>query len=84
MEYIPRILEKLANLDQAKILLALPDKDRDPALGRTLKVSDKFAQNLNMNKATVEKHLQELYEKGVIVPTNLGPSIARTWMQLHD
>ena len=83
-EYIPRILSKLANLEQARILLALPDPDRDASAGRSLKVSEKFARKLNLDKDTVDKHIQELVEKGVVFPTKSGPQMARTYMQLHD
>ena len=83
-EYIPRILAKLANLEQAKILRALPDRDREASAGRSLKVSEKFAKKLNLDKEIVDKHIQELFEKGVVFPTKTGPQMARTWMQLHD
>jgi ferredoxin len=83
-EYIPRILAKLANLEQARILRALPDPDRDASAGRSLQVSEKFAQKLGLNPETVAKQIQELFEKGVVFPTRAGPQMARTWMQLHD
>ncbi len=83
-EYIPRILSKLANLEQARILRALPDPDRGASAGRSLKVSDKFARKLNLGKDIVDKHIHELFEKGVIFPTKSGPQMARTYMQLHD
>ena len=83
-EIIQRILAKLANLEQAKILQALPDPDVEPTSGRTLEVSRKFAQKLNLDKRTVDKHISELYEKGVVFPTKKGPSMARTFIQLHD
>ncbi len=83
-ESLPRIIEKLANLEQAKILRALPDPDRDPEAGRSLEVSEAFAKKLNLDKKTVGKHLQELYEKGAVFSTSKGPSMARRRMQLHD
>jgi ferredoxin len=83
-EYIPRILAKLADPDQARILQALPDTDRDAEAGRALTISDQFADKLGMDKVNIEKHLRELYEKGVVFPTRKGPQMARTWMQLHD
>jgi ferredoxin/DNA-binding transcriptional ArsR family regulator len=83
-EYIPRILARLANLEQARILRALPDPDRDAAAGRSLQVSEKFAEKLGLPKETVDKHIRELFEKGVVFPTKAGPQMARTWMQLHD
>ncbi|OGO21839.1 MAG: hypothetical protein A2144_14365 [Chloroflexi bacterium RBG_16_50_9] len=83
-EYMPRILAKLANLEQARILRALPDPDRDASAGRSLKVSEEFAEKLGLAKEVVDKHLRELFEKGVVFPTRAGPQMARTWMQLHD
>lgn len=83
-ELIPRILSKLANLEQAAIMKALPDKARDPSAGRSLAVSNTFAEKLGMDKEIVDKHIRELFEKGVLFPTRKGPQMARNWMQLHD
>jgi ferredoxin len=83
-EYLPLILAKLATLEQARIVKALPDPDRDPAAGRSLKVSETFARKLNLDKKTVDKHIQELFEKGLLFPTKAGPQMARTLLQLHD
>ena len=84
LEYTPRILSLLANKEQARILRALPDRDREPGAGRSLKVSGEFARKLNIDKEIVDKHIWELFEKGVVFPTKVGPQMARTWMQLHD
>lgn len=81
---IPRILAKMANLEQARMVAALPDPDRGGEAGRSLEVSDKFAEKLGLDKTTVDKHIQELYEKGLLFPTKSGPQMARTFMQLHD
>jgi NAD-dependent dihydropyrimidine dehydrogenase PreA subunit len=83
-EIMQRIFARLANMEQARILQALPDPDLGPTQGRTLEVSEKFAQKLNMDKKTVDKHIRELFEKGVVFPTKKGPSLARTILQLHD
>ncbi|MBW2622818.1 MAG: hypothetical protein JRD68_07910, partial [Deltaproteobacteria bacterium] len=83
-EIMQRILARLADLEQAKILQALPDPDLESTAGRTLEVSQKFAQKLNLDKKTVDKHIRELYEKGVVFPTRKGPAMARTFLQLHD
>jgi len=53
--YIPRILAKLANLEQARILRELPAPS-----------AEEIAEKLNLDKETVEKHIQELYEKGLV------------------
>jgi len=83
-EHMARILSKLANLEQAKIVAALPDPDRDPKLGRGLDVSEAFAKKLGMSKETVDKHIRTMYEEGLLFPTRGGPSMARTFLQLHD
>lgn len=79
-----KILARMANLEQARLVAALPDTDRSPTAGRSLEVSDKFAQKLGLDKKTVDKHIRELYEKGLLFPTRTGPQMARTYMQLHD
>ena len=83
-EHMQRILAKLANLEQAKIIAALPDPSFPPSADRTLEVSQEFARKLNMDKKAVDKHIRELYEKGLVFPTKKGPSMARTFIQLHD
>ena len=69
---MPRILAKLANLEQAKILRELPAP------------SEEIVRKLNLPKSAVDGHLQELMEKGVVFPTKKGPQMARTMEQLHD
>ena len=81
---VPRILARMANLEQARLVAALPDADREAAAGRSLEVSNEFARKLGLDKATVDKHIRELYEKGLLFPTRAGPQMARTFMQLHD
>jgi len=71
-KYMPRILEKLANLEQARILRELPSP------------SDEIAKKLNLDRETVDKDLQELTEKGVVVVTRHGPRMVRSKGQLHD
>ncbi len=83
-EIMPRILARLANAEQARIVAALPDPDLPASSGRSLEVSDAFARKLGMDKAVVTKHIRELFEKGLLFPTKKGPAMARTFMQLHD
>jgi len=71
-EYLPHILAKLANLEQAKIVRELPAP------------SEEIAKKLNLDKSIVDKHIQELIEKGLVFPTKKGPQMARTMEQLHD
>jgi electron transport complex protein RnfB len=70
--YLPQILAKLANLEQAKIVRELPASSED------------IAKKLNLEKSAVEMHIQELIEKGLVFPTKKGPQMARTMAQLHD
>ncbi len=83
-EYVARILAKLANPEQAKIVAALPDPNQTASAARTLEVTEEFAKSLNLDKKTVDKHIRELFEKGLVFPTKKGPSMARTFIQLHD
>jgi len=70
--FMPRILAKLANLEQAKILQLLPAP------------SEEIGNKLNLDKAAVDRHIQELIEKGLVFPTKKGPQMARNIEQLHD
>jgi len=70
--YVPRILEKLANLEQARILRELPTPPEE------------IARKLNLDKETVDNHLQEMYEKGLVTPTSKGIHFIRSVAQMHD
>jgi electron transport complex protein RnfB len=83
-EFMPRIIARLANQVEARIVAALPDPDLKPVAGRSLEISEAFASRLNMDKATVEKHIRALFEKGLVFPTKKGPTMARSLYQLHD
>jgi electron transport complex protein RnfB len=84
VEHTAQILARMANLEQAKLVVALPDPDRSKGAERSLEVSEEFARKLDLDKDTVDKHIRELYEKGLLFPTRAGPQIARTIIQLHD
>jgi ferredoxin/biotin operon repressor len=71
-ETMQKILAKLATLEQAKVILELP------------KPSEEIAQKLKLSKETVDKHIQEMVEKGLVVLTRKGPQVARSEGQLHD
>jgi hypothetical protein len=71
-EIMPRLLEKMMNLEQAKIINALPASPAD------------IAQQLNLDKATVDKHMQEMFEKGLLYPGKTGWHMTRSWAELHD
>jgi DNA-binding NarL/FixJ family response regulator len=59
-EIMPRLLERMMNLEQAKILNALPASPAD------------IAKQLNLDKATVDKHMQGMFEKGLLYPGKSG------------
>ena len=82
-KYMPWIMERLMNVDQARILLALPDMEREESLGR-FEVSEQFAKKLNMDMGTVKKHIRYLYENGMLFPTRRGPQAPRSVAQWID
>ena len=71
-KYLPRILARLANLEQAQIVRELPTP------------SAEIAKKLGLDKTVVDRHIQELIEKGLVFPTKRGPQMARTVEQIHD
>jgi len=71
-KYMLKILQKLANIEQARIICELPGP------------SGEIAKKLNIDEKRVDEHLQELFEKGLIFPTRKGYQMARTFAQLHD
>jgi NAD-dependent dihydropyrimidine dehydrogenase PreA subunit len=71
-EIMPRLLERLMNLEQARIINALPASPDD------------IAKQLNLDKATVDKHMQEMFEKGLLYPGKSGWHMTRSWPELHD
>lgn len=81
--YFPWILERLMNLDQAKLVMALPDKERNESTDK-LEVSEGFAKKLNLDKKTADKYVRDLYEKGFLYPTRKGPQPPRNLGQWID
>jgi len=81
--YFPWIMERLMNIDQARLVLALPDPHREDTMGR-LELSDAFIRELNLDKKTAENYVVELYEKGFLFPTRKGPQIPRAMGQWLD
>ena len=72
-KYWPRMLKKLLSLEQAKIVRELPASS-----------SGEIAEKLNLDKETVDKQMQELYEKGVVYYTKKGIRAAHNVIELHD
>jgi NAD-dependent dihydropyrimidine dehydrogenase PreA subunit/DNA-binding transcriptional ArsR family regulator len=60
-KYIPKILAKMANLEQAKIINEMP-----------VSSTDELVERLGMSKELVEKHVHELIEKGLVLPRKKG------------
>jgi len=71
-QVMPYVLETLANLEQARILNEVPT------------APEEIAQKLNLDKETVDKHIQEMFEKGLLFPGRTGWHLARSWGSLHD
>ena len=57
---IPRIFQKIANLEQAKIMDELPNH------------VENIAKKLGLSKVKVQKDLQYLYERGLVTPGRTG------------
>jgi NAD-dependent dihydropyrimidine dehydrogenase PreA subunit/biotin operon repressor len=70
--FMPQILQRLMSFEQAQIVQELPAPPEE------------IGTKLNLDKAAVEAHLQELFEKGVVFPTRKGYQMARTFSQMHD
>lgn len=69
---MPYVFESLINLEQAKIL------NEEPA------PSEEIAEKLNLDKETVEKHIQYMFEIGLLFPGKSGWYLTRSWGALHD
>ncbi|MDD5288887.1 MAG: 4Fe-4S binding protein [Dehalococcoidales bacterium] len=82
-KYVPWMLERFLPLEQAKVVIALPDTFRKESDGR-LEVSEEFAKKVGVDKNTINKYMQALFEKGFIFPTRKGPQIPRFISQWFD
>jgi NAD-dependent dihydropyrimidine dehydrogenase PreA subunit/DNA-binding transcriptional ArsR family regulator len=71
-KYVPLLFEKLATVEQARIMRELPDPPEE------------ISRKLNLDKETIDKHLQEMYEKGLITRTSKGIRFIRSIVQMHD
>lgn len=69
---MPHVFEKLVNLEQARILNEYPTSLPE--------IAEKFSLDLE----TVEKHTQEMFEKGLIHPGRTGWHLTRSWGSMHD
>ena len=71
-ERLRKIFEKLVTWEEAEILLEMPT------------LPDEIAEKLNLDRATVERRIEELYRRGLLVPTSKGYFMPRSITQLHD
>ena len=64
---MPYVFESLINLEQAKIL------NEEPA------PSEEIAEKFNLDKETVENHIQYMFEIGLLFPGKSGWYLTRSW-----
>jgi len=84
-KYAPWILEKMMTPQQARISLALPDTHREPSWGKEHQgVTEQFAKDLDLDKETVDKDLEELAKqegprlrRRFVSPTRNGYQVPR-------
>ena len=69
---MPYVFESIVNLEQARIL------NEEPA------PSEEIAKKFNLNLETVEKHIQYMFEIGLLFPGKSGWYLTRSWGALHD
>jgi ferredoxin/biotin operon repressor len=72
LKNLPRLLAKLADLEEARILNELSAS------------SEAIAERLNLGRGTVEKNLKALFEKGLVFQGKTGWHLIRSWGALHD
>ena len=71
-ELVPIILQKIANMEQAKIMRELPN------------TTEVIADTLSMDNETVENNLQYLFERGVVTPGRSGWNQVTSTVLLKD
>ncbi|MDM8001178.1 MAG: 4Fe-4S binding protein [Dehalococcoidia bacterium] len=71
-EHMHKIIRKLVNPEEGRLLLALPG---EPA---------ELAAKTGMPEQTVQQKLREFMEKGLVVPTSKGLRLVRDVLQFHD
>ena len=69
---LPKLLQKIANLEQARIMYELPN------------TAENIATTLALDKSKVEKHLRLLYERGLVTPGRHGWNFVTNLMLLKD
>jgi NAD-dependent dihydropyrimidine dehydrogenase PreA subunit/DNA-binding transcriptional ArsR family regulator len=69
---LPALLQRLADLEQARIVRELPAQPEE------------IAKKLGLDRETVEKHLSLLFEKGLVTRGKRSWNLASSWGWLHD
>ena len=70
--FMPVILARLITIEQARIALELPAP------------TEEIAEKLKLDKESIEKHLEDMKAKGLIVITRRGARMVRSPLQFHD
>jgi len=70
--YMPYIFQSLVNLEQARIMNDMPAP------------SDEVARKYGLDVETVDAHLQEMFERGLLYPGSKGWYLVRSWGAMHD
>ena len=69
---LPDLLHSLFSIEQAKIIREMPAPPEE------------IGKKLGLSQETVDKHIQELFEKGVISHGKKGWNLQARWFVLHD
>jgi NAD-dependent dihydropyrimidine dehydrogenase PreA subunit len=69
---LPLVLERMANLEQARIMRELPA------------TTEAIANTLTLDSATVEKHLQYLFERGLVASGRRGWNLVNNIVLVKD
>ena len=70
--HLRSIFERLLTTEEADILLELPTPPQE------------IAGKLNLDQETVERRIEEMYQKGLVIPTSKGYFPPRAIAQFHD
>jgi len=69
---MPHVFKRLADLEQANILNMIESP------------IEEIAEKLSLDKEAVEKQIQVMFEKGIVMPGRSGWHLSRSWGSLHD
>lgn len=70
--YLLRILQKMASVEDARLMLALP---AEPAV---------LSRQTGLGEEDVQRRLKVLIEKGLVITTKKGPRMPNSLTQFHD